>query len=114
MSRSVSRPQQVVGSRLPDGTILCFFQDIPCGVFVSVHDESADGTDMGTHTQRLLDEHTTLATILARKRTSAGWSEKGVCPSPALASLTRRNTPPVVTLTKKNTHPYLPTCAHPH
>src|SRR5260370_8944798 len=42
-----------------------FFQDIACGIVISVHDQTAIGTHMRADTQRLFDDGITVRTLLA-------------------------------------------------
>src|ERR1700753_2999530 len=67
MSRSVSCTRGCIGSCLPDSTVLCFLEDVFGRVLVSVHDESAARTHVGTYTQALFDECATSIAILARE-----------------------------------------------
>jgi hypothetical protein len=65
MSRSVLRSRGTVGSCLPDSTVVSFLENVAGGVLVSVHDKSTGRTDVGAHTQTLLDECATSTTVLA-------------------------------------------------
>src|SRR6266566_3520138 len=50
---------------VPQGTCECFCQDVQRCVLISVQDHTTAGTDVGTHTERLLDHRPTDATFLA-------------------------------------------------
>lgn len=65
LSRSVSRAVQLVGFRVPLGTIECFRKDVQSSIMLTVQDHTAARTDVCTYAQGLLDTRSTLRTILA-------------------------------------------------
>ena len=68
LSRSVSRSKSVC-FRVPPGTASIgresFFQDIACGILISVHDQATSWANMRANTQRLVDDGIAARTFLA-------------------------------------------------
>src|SRR2546422_4977215 len=64
LSRSVRR-DMLVRFPVPQGTLECFGQDVQRGIVISVQHDPTTGTKVGPHTQRLLDQCSTCATLLA-------------------------------------------------
>src|SRR5260370_33663389 len=64
LSRSVSRSQPSVGSRMPSGTVQSLREDVERGILISVYHQTAMRTDMRPYTERLVDSLPTSRTLL--------------------------------------------------